>query len=37
MGGADFVQWHGNYPMLRKKIELEAAAAELRRGRAGKQ
>ncbi len=21
--GADFVQWHGNYPMLRKKIELE--------------
>jgi hydroxylamine dehydrogenase len=31
MGGADFVQWHGNYPMLKKTVELNAAAAELRR------
>ena len=31
MGGADFVQWHGNYEMLRKKVELDHAAAELRR------
>ena len=31
MGGADFVQWHGNYPMLQKTVELKAMAAELRR------
>jgi hypothetical protein len=31
MGGSDFVQWHGNYPMLRKTVELQAMAAELRR------
>ena len=31
MGGADFVQWHGNYPMLEKTIELKAMAEELRR------
>ncbi len=31
MGGADFVQWHGNYPMLRKTAELNAMADELRR------
>jgi len=31
MGGADFVQWHGNYPMLQKTVELKALAAELRR------
>ncbi len=36
MGGADFVQWHGNYPMLQKKIELETTATELRRGSAKK-
>jgi hydroxylamine dehydrogenase len=36
MGGADFVQWHGNYPMLRKTAELKAMADELRRGHAGK-
>jgi hypothetical protein len=30
MGGADFVQWHGNYPMLRKSVELESLAATLR-------
>ncbi len=31
MGGADFVQWHGNYPMLQKTVELLSMAAELRR------
>jgi hypothetical protein len=36
MGGADFVQWHGNYPMLRKTAELKAMADELRRGHARK-
>ncbi len=33
MGGADFVQWHGNYPMLRKLVELRSAADDLRRKR----
>jgi hypothetical protein len=36
MGGADFVQWHGNYEMLRKKIELQHEADELRREHARK-
>jgi len=31
MGGADFVQWHGNYPMLKATVQLNAMAAELRR------
>jgi hydroxylamine dehydrogenase len=31
MGGADFVQWHGNYPMLRKMVELKADAEALRK------
>jgi len=35
MGGADFVQWHGNYPMLEKTVELEHMAAELRRQHGG--
>ena len=35
MGGADFVQWHGNYPLLQKTVELEHAAAELRRQHGG--
>jgi hydroxylamine dehydrogenase len=30
MGGADFVQWHGNYELLRKQVQLEAMAEELR-------
>lgn len=30
MGGADFVQWHGNYPMLQKMVQLKAMAAALR-------
>jgi hypothetical protein len=32
MGGPDFVQWHGNYELLAKKVELEEAAAALRGG-----
>ena len=31
MGGADFVQWHGNYPLLKHGIEIKAMADELRR------
>jgi mono/diheme cytochrome c family protein len=31
MGGADFVQWHGNYAMLQKTVQLNAMAAELRK------
>jgi hydroxylamine dehydrogenase len=30
MGGADFVQWHGNYELLKKQIQLEAMAEDLR-------
>lgn len=33
MGGADFVQWHGNYELLRHQVELEKQAEELRRNR----
>jgi hydroxylamine dehydrogenase len=33
MGGADFIQWHGNYPMLARTVELKAQAEELRRKR----
>ena len=33
MGGADFVQWHGNYPMLQKTIELKHQAEALRAAR----
>jgi hypothetical protein len=33
MGGSDFVQWHGNYPMLARTVELRAQADELRRRR----
>jgi hydroxylamine dehydrogenase len=32
MGGADFIQWHGNYPMLSKTVELRSMAAEMRGG-----
>ena len=31
MGGADFVQWHGNYPMMQKTVELKSMVASLRR------
>ena len=30
MGGPDFVQWHGNYELLLKLVELQELAAELR-------
>ena len=30
MGGADYVQWHGNYELLLKLVELKEMAAELR-------
>jgi hypothetical protein len=31
MGGADFVQWHGNYPILQHMVELKEQAAQLRK------
>ena len=34
MGGADFVQWHGNYGLLQKSVELQHDADELRRAHA---
>ena len=34
MGGQDFAQWHGNYPMLQHTVELKAQAEELRRAHA---
>lgn len=30
MGGADFTQWHGNYELVAKTVELNAMAADLR-------
>ena len=30
MGGADFVQWHGNYPILKHAVEIKAMAEEIR-------
>jgi hypothetical protein len=30
MGGADFTQWHGNYELVAKSVELRAMAKELR-------
>ncbi len=35
MGGADFVQWHGNYELLVKDVELREMAKEIR-ARAGR-
>jgi hypothetical protein len=29
MGGADFVQWHGNYELAKKLVELRRAAKEM--------
>jgi len=34
MGGQDFAQWHGNYPMLKHSVDLKAQAEELRRSHA---
>jgi hypothetical protein len=31
MGGADFVQWHGNYPIQQHLVEIRTEAEELRR------
>lgn len=31
MGGADFVQWHGNYELLHKEVTLEEMAAKQRK------
>jgi hypothetical protein len=36
MGGQDFTQWHGNYPMLAHSVEITALARELRREHGGK-
>ncbi|MBT3585950.1 MAG: hypothetical protein HN509_13675 [Halobacteriovoraceae bacterium] len=33
MGGADFVQWHGNYELLLKMVELKELAKELKEKR----
>jgi hydroxylamine dehydrogenase len=35
MGGADFVQWHGNYPMLKHQVEIRTMAEEMRSNHAG--
>jgi hydroxylamine dehydrogenase len=37
MGGADFVQWHGNYPILQHLIEIRDEANQLRAEHAKKQ
>ena len=34
MGGADFVQWHGNYELLLKMTEIKEIAHRLREARA---
>ena len=34
MGGADFVQWHGNYPMLKHTVDIRSLAEEMRRSHA---
>jgi hydroxylamine dehydrogenase len=31
MGGADFVQWHGNYPLQKHLVEIKGMAEELRK------
>jgi len=31
MGGADFVQWHGNYPIQKHLVEINAEAAAIRK------
>jgi hypothetical protein len=31
MGGQDFAQWHGNYPILKHTVELKAMAEEMRK------
>jgi hypothetical protein len=36
MGGQDFAQWHGAYPILKHTVEIKAMAEELRREHGGK-
>ncbi len=36
MGGADFVQWHGNYELLLKFVEIQEMAKEIREAHAKK-
>ena len=36
MGGQDFAQWHGNYPILKHSVELKAMAEELRKNHESK-
>jgi hypothetical protein len=36
MGGADFVQWHGSYPLLKFTVEIKVMAGEMRRAHGGK-
>jgi hypothetical protein len=36
MGGADYVQWHGNYELLRLRTEIDRVARERRAQRAAK-
>lgn len=36
MGGADFTQWHGNYPMMQKMVQLKKMDEDLRREHAHK-
>jgi hypothetical protein len=35
MGGADFVQWHGNYGLMQKTVQLQHDADQLRAARHG--
>jgi hypothetical protein len=35
MNGADYVQWHGNYELLARWVDLKETAEELREGRSG--
>lgn len=35
MGGADYIQWHGNYELLAHWVRLQAEAQQLRRERGG--
>jgi hypothetical protein len=36
MGGADFIQWHGNYPILQHLVEIRSEAEQLRKEREAK-
>lgn len=37
MGGADFVRWHGNYPILQHLVEIRSKAEEFRKAHAAGQ